>query len=77
MIGRVENESLVFSEDKDFDGKAKLTTYFLDLLTLNSKDAISRLVVEPMVQMLAGNTAWVIKNDLPVIRINHSSSAGQ
>jgi hypothetical protein len=77
LISIVEKDSLVLSDDKDIDGNAKLTTYFLDLLALNSKDAVSRLVVEPMVNMLVGKTDWVIKNDLPVIKIIQTGSAGE
>lgn len=77
MINSIENESLVFSDEDDINGNAKLTTYFLDLLSLNSKDAVSRLVVGPMVQMLAGKADWVIENDLPVIKINQTSLAGE
>lgn len=77
LINSIENESLVFSDEDDINGNAKLTTYFLDLLSLNSKDAVSRLVVGPMVQMLAGKADWVIENDLPVIKINQTSLAGE
>jgi len=76
-ISNIENESLVFSQEKEIDGNAKLITYFLDLLTLNSKDTVSRLVVEPMVQMLAGDINWVINNKLPVIKITSSNFAGE
>ena len=76
-INNIENESLVFSQGKEIDGNAKLITYFLDLFTLNSEEVVSRLVVEPMVQMLAENTDWIIKNVLPVIKINPPGSAGE
>ena len=79
LIRCVENERLVLSygDDDDINGNAKLSTYFLDLLTLNSKDAVINLAVEPMVKMLAGSTDWIIKNDLPVIKINQTGSTGE
>jgi hypothetical protein len=76
-VSNIENESLVFSQEKEMDGNSKLITYFLDLFTLNSKDTVLRLVVEPMVQMLAGDIDWVINNKLPVIKITPPSFAGE
>ncbi|HBQ25199.1 MAG TPA: hypothetical protein DD791_02290 [Syntrophomonas sp.] len=36
-VSNIENESLIFSQEKEIDGNSKLITYFLDLFTLNSE----------------------------------------
>jgi hypothetical protein len=48
---------------------ASAATYFLDLLLLNSKDAIHRLVAEPMVRMYGGEEQFVAEKGLPEIQV--------
>jgi hypothetical protein len=73
-ISNIESNGLVFSQEKG--DNAKLITYFIDLFALNSKEKVKQLVVEPMVQMLAGNIDWVIKKELPIIKINSPGLIG-
>lgn len=49
--------------------QADAITYFIDLLALNSEDAINKLVVQPMKEMYSGKDLWVVQNNLPVQRI--------
>jgi hypothetical protein len=48
---------------------ATAVTYFVDLLDLVSREAIHRLVAEPMVRMYDGEDQFVAESGLPVIQV--------
>lgn len=72
-INKISDRSLVYSEEDSVIGKVKSTSYFVDLLELNSKEKINQLVVTPMAKMLAGEELWVLENNLPVIKLLESN----
>jgi len=49
--------------------QADAITYYLDLLALDSEDAINKLIVQPMKEMHSGKSEWVVQNNLPVQKI--------
>ncbi len=51
---------------------ANAVTYFVDLLALNSRAAITELLKEPMVAMFNGKSNYVSEKNLPVIRLKQA-----
>jgi hypothetical protein len=49
---------------------AKVTSYFVDLLSVRSKEQIEQLLAEPMRKMLEGKWGWVNDMKLPVMNID-------
>lgn len=65
----VKDNLLVYSDVTAGPVSAKAVTYFLDLLALDSEKAIEELIVEPMKEIFAGTEEWVVKTNLPVLKI--------
>lgn len=66
------SEHLVRGRVEVGTASANTVTYFADLLALNSRAAITELLVEPMVAMFNGNSNWVSEKNLPVIRLKQA-----
>ncbi len=52
-----------------FEDGAKNLTYFIDLLFLTQKEAIHKLIIEPMKSMYEGDENLVSRNELPTFTL--------
>jgi len=60
---------LVYGQVNIGGQEVRTVTYFVDLLSLTDGDVVTRLIVEPMAKMYDGESDWVSKAGLPVIRL--------
>jgi len=72
-VNSIEHNSIVYSEDDSIVSKVRLTTYFIDLLELNTKEKIDQMVVTPMVKLLGGDEEWIIENNIPILHLEDIS----
>lgn len=67
---KIKENTIIQSKIVDgYVAQADAITYYIDLLALDSEDAINKLLVQPMKEMYDGKGEWVIQANLPVQKI--------